>query len=193
MEKSVLISTEVDTVKHSNRWHCLRRAVSQICSWGNNQAFWAVIKPIRNRYSFWLPTATNAPQNIPEIGNLYPKIPIKTALSRRQQRFETSTGCQPTTQAYIQKRALRHFGLGLSFCICCSFSCSHWQFLPVCGFEIDPKLGFNILMKTLADYSEVAKQLHPSKNGSIRPELLSYGNNKKEWRPYTGGGVGKQL
>ena len=53
--------------------------------------------------------------------------------------------------------------------------------MPVYGVEIDPKLGLNTLMKTLADYPEVAKQLHPSKNGSIRPELLSYGSNKKVW------------
>ena len=36
-------------------------------------------------------------------------------------------------------------------------------------------------MRTLADYPEIAKQFHPSKNGSIRPELLSYGSNKKVW------------
>ena len=50
----------------------------------------------------WLPMATNTPQNIPERRNIYPKIPIKTALSRRQQGFESPTGCpQPKHRGKI--------------------------------------------------------------------------------------------
>jgi hypothetical protein len=127
----------------------------------------------------WLPKATNASQIIPEMRNNYLKIRIKTALSRRQQGFGSPTRCQLKTKTETQKQALDLNRLGAFFCICYSFSCSYSQFLCFCGVEIDPKFGFNILVKTFADYPELAKQLRPSKNGSIRPELLRYEGKKK--------------
>ena len=36
-------------------------------------------------------------------------------------------------------------------------------------------------MKTLADYPDIARQLHPTKNGSLSAESFRYGSNKKLW------------
>lgn len=36
-------------------------------------------------------------------------------------------------------------------------------------------------MKTLADYPEILGQFHPTKNGSVKPEQIRYGSNKKFW------------
>ena len=54
--------------------------------------------------SLWLPTATNTYHNIPEISNLYPKIPIKTAFSQRQQGFEFPRDASLLTQVKLQKQ-----------------------------------------------------------------------------------------
>ena len=63
------------------------------------------INPVQFSPGLWLLPTTNSPQNIPEMRNINLKKPIKTALSRRQQGFESPTGCQPTTEAQNQKQA----------------------------------------------------------------------------------------
>ena len=42
-------------------------------------------------HGFWLPTTTNDCQNVPEYGSFYPQKLPNIVLSRRQQRFESST------------------------------------------------------------------------------------------------------
>ena len=68
--------------------HYFRRAVTKKQKEGEG------INPVQFSPGLWLPTTTNTPQNIPERRNINLKILIKTALSRRQQGFESPTGCQ---------------------------------------------------------------------------------------------------
>ena len=89
--------------------HYFRRTVTQKQKEGEG------INPVQFSPGLWLPTTTNTPQNIPERLNINLKTPIKTALSRRQQGFEFPTGCQPTTEAQIQKQARVLNRLGVIF------------------------------------------------------------------------------
>ena len=48
-------------------------------------------------------------------------------------------------------------------------------------FEVATSVGFTGVMKTLADYSNLLKQLHPDKNGDVNPANYGTGSNKKLW------------
>jgi hypothetical protein len=103
--------------------------VSKICSSGNNQPILAVIKSLQDHYSFWLPTPTNIHHDTPETRYIHPKIPIKTVLSRRQQGFESPTGCQSWIFQTIRM----------------DMQGAHWL-LPRAGYVVYALFGFGQLM-----------------------------------------------